>query len=196
VKSIKLLFLTLFILFVSGCEDKKEPVVTKSDQNLTQTDTNTTRTIETFTLSDIEDHNYTLTVTNKHIEIKELSEKIILINFFATWCPPCKGEIPYLTDLQKRYENKLFIAGVLVNDTISKEKLQAFIDQYNVNYFISSSKGNEALVELASKKLKLGEDFPIPLSVLFKNGNYYSHYEGAVPVEMLEHDIQKAMSKE
>ena len=118
------------------------------------------------------------------------------MNFFATWCPPCKSEIPYLADLQKKYDGTLFIAGILVNDSLDKKTLKAFIEEYGINYFISRAQDNNTLVKLAVKRLQLDENFPIPLTILFKNGNYYSHYEGAVPVEMLEHDIKEAIHKE
>ena len=150
----------------------------------------------TFALNDLNDSNYSITIVNKHIEISHVDQKLILLNFFATWCPPCKSEIPYLADLKKKYDASLFIAGILVNDTPDKKTLETFTEAYGVNYFISNSKDNNALGKLAAKRLQLDEDFPIPLTILFKNGNYYSHYEGAVPVEMLEHDIKEAIHKE
>ena len=150
----------------------------------------------TYTLSDMNDINHTITIENKYIEISNVSEPIIVINFFATWCPPCKGEIPYLVDLQKKYEGKLFIAGILVNDTPDKEALESFLKTYEINYFVSNSHQNDDLSKLAIAKLHLPEDLPLPLTILFKGGHYYSHYEGAVPVEMLEYDIKNALNKE
>ena len=207
-KTINILFLTIFLFCFTGCEDKKSTADTRHEKNITKemvSEENSTelsaeelelRKKYTFQLSDMNDTNHSITLDYKHIDISDVSEKIILLNFFATWCPPCKGEMPYLADLKKKYEGKLFIAGILVNDTPDKEHLQTFLKESEVNYFISNSSQNDALADLAAKRLKLGENFPIPLTILFKNGHYYSHYEGAVPVEMLEHDIKNAMSKE
>jgi len=199
---------------MTGCEDKKsdlskEHVKTKTTKNATQkhkednqSENNSSKAQDlvepkyTYTLSDMNDTNHSITIENKYIEISNVSEPIIIINFFATWCPPCKGEIPYLVDLQKKYEGKLFIAGVLVNDTPDKEALESFLKTYDVNYFVSNSSQNNDLSKLAIAKLKLPKDLPLPLTILFKGGHYYSHYEGAVPVEMLEYDIKNAMSKE
>ena len=197
-KKINILFLTAILLCSTGCENKK------TDTPVKKTVTEEVPKIEkaeymkkyTFALNDLNDSNYSISIVNKHIEISHVDQKLILLNFFATWCPPCKSEIPYLADLKKKYDGTLFIAGILVNDDPDKKTLKRFMEKYGVNYFISKSKDNDALGKLAAKRLQLGENFPIPLTILFKNGNYYSHYEGAVPVEMLEHDIKEAIHKE
>ena len=190
---------------MTGCEDKKsdlskEHVKTETSKSVKENNnTETSNTVEkiyTFDLNDSYGINHTITIENKDIAISNISESIILLNFFSTWCPPCQGQLPYLADLQKKYEGKLFIAGLLVNDTPQKEDLQNFLKKYNIHYFVSISKQNDDFAKLAIDKLHLPKDLPIPLTVLFKDGHYYSHYEGAVPVEMLEHDIKNAMRKE
>ena len=208
-KTLKLLLLGTALFYFTGCEDKKtgpvaehnhseanQTVIEESDQEKEEKKAAERIKKYSFVLSDVNDSNRTISIENKHITISDVPEKLILINFFATWCPPCKGEIPYLVDLQKKYDANLFIAGILVNDPIEAENLKTFISQQAVNYFVSNAAQNEPLVKLAVKRLQLGENYPLPLTILFKNGNYYSHYEGAVPMEMLEHDIKNAMSKE
>jgi len=198
VKKINILFLTAVLLCFTGCEDKKPDTTVKKttieDFNKTK-ETNESKK-HTFSLRDLNGSNYSVSIENKHIKISTVNQKLILLNFFATWCPPCKGEIPYLADLQKKYKDRLFIAGILVNDSPDDKTLKAFTETYGINYFISNAKDNDAFVKLAVQKLQLDENFPIPLTILFKNGNYYAHYEGAVPVEMLEHDIKEAIHKD
>ncbi len=150
----------------------------------------------TFILHDLNDDNRSISVENRELKISNVKEEMVLVNFFATWCPPCKGEIPYLVDLKKKYEGKLFIAGILVNDDSSNEALQGFIKEYGINYFVSHSDKNDTFIKFTTQRLHLDENTPLPLSILFKNGYYYSHYEGAVPVEMLEYDIKKALHKD
>ena len=211
-KNIKLLLLSTLLLCFTGCEDKKSAETNTSiaskehNKSLSQINNNADtqalkkqaelRKKHSFVLNDPNDDNRSISIVNKHLVIDKVTEKIILINFFATWCPPCKGEIPYLADLKKKYKTDLFIAGILVNDTPDAKSLRNFIDSYGINYYISISEQNDALAKFVSKRLELDENFPIPLTILFKNGDYYSHYEGAVPVEMLEYDIKKAMSKD
>lgn len=201
-KKTYILLLTTVLLCFTGCEDKKstqstdvnQKVLTKKDT----TDNNESAPVEkhTFILTDQNDTNHSIYLENKQIEISNSNQKIAVLNFFATWCPPCKGEIPYLADLNKKYDNKIFIAGILVNDKASKEDLEIFKKELGVNYFISSSIENDDFAKFIVHKLNLKENFPLPLTILFKNGKYYSHYEGAVPIEMLNHDIKNAMSKE
>ena len=209
VKTLKLLLLAAVLFSLTACDEKKteavketsKPSIPVKESNVTlpqKKDSNLSETVKihTFTLSDINDDNRTIAIVNKHIEIEGVSEKIIVLNFFASWCPPCKGQLPYLADLQKKYKGKLFIAGLLLNDSSKKEILQKFLTDHAVNYYVSAAKQNNDIMALVKKRLQLEEGFPLPLTMLFKDGHYYSHYIGAVPVEMLEHDIKNAMGKE
>jgi thiol-disulfide isomerase/thioredoxin len=219
VKQFKLLLLAALLLSLSGCEEKptehtkvsskapKEKSTTtdskktkeKESKSREENSTEENTTIEpkyTFLLHDINDTNRSFTIENKHIEISNVSESIILLNFFTTWCPPCKGQIPYLVDLQKKYKGKMFVAGILINDDPKKEALETFYNEYHINYFVAVGSQNDEVAKLAIKKLKLPKDLPIPVTILFRDGHYYSHYEGAVPIEMLEHDIKNVLQKD
>lgn len=59
--------------------------------------------------------------------------KVIMVNFFATWCPPCKAEIPEITKLRSAWpEDKLMIIGLSVDE--NKAEVPPFIKQLKVNY--------------------------------------------------------------
>lgn len=65
--------------------------------------------------------------------LKQNEGKVIMINFFATWCPPCRAEIPEIVKLRKKYSpEKLMIIGLSVDDT--KEPVPDFLKQTGVNY--------------------------------------------------------------
>ena len=148
-----------------------------------------------FLLNDLNDNNHTIKIDNKNINISNVKSSLVLLNFFSTWCQPCKGEIPYLVDLAKKYKNKLFIAGIVVNDSIDDSNLTQYVKKLNINYYVSNAKDNDEFMKVFAKKIELKNDFIVPLLVLFKDGEYYTHYEGAVPIEMLEYDIKKAIKK-
>jgi hypothetical protein len=61
-----------------------------------------------------------------------------------------------------------------------------------VNYFTSYTKENDLFAYLLVQELHLDENFSIPLTVIYVDGAYFTHYEGIVPVEMIEYDIQQA----
>ncbi len=168
---------------IKKSEIKKETVSEEISESQTPTDT--------FTLSDIQQNKHTLTLIDQKMTFHDIDQSIVVINFFSTWCSPCRAEIPYLSDLQKKYKKKVFIAGILINDEQSDDTLKQFMSKYHANYFISNSKQNNAFANKIVKELQLPENFSIPLTVIYKDGNYYTHYEGAVPVEMIDHDIQE-----
>jgi thiol-disulfide isomerase/thioredoxin len=59
--------------------------------------------------------------------------KVVLVNFWATWCPPCRAEIPDLVALQEKYRGQLQIIGVS-QDEGSPEAVRRFASEYKINY--------------------------------------------------------------
>jgi len=76
-----------------------------------------------FALKDLED---------KIHNAKEWDGKVLMINFWATWCPPCRREIPAFIELQDAYQEKGFeIIGIAID---SKQSVIDFVDPMGVNY--------------------------------------------------------------
>src|SRR5215470_20090395 len=76
--------------------------------------------------------------TIRDLDHQELSTtdwrgKVVLVNFWATWCPPCRAEIPDLVALQEKYRGQLQIIGVS-QDEGSPEAVRRFASEYKVNY--------------------------------------------------------------
>ena len=63
---------------------------------------------------------------------KYIGKKVVLINFWATWCPPCRGEIPDLVKLQKKYKSKFLIIGVSFDE--DAKTVVSYIGENGVNY--------------------------------------------------------------
>lgn len=117
----------------------------------------------------------------------DIKDKAVFLNFFATWCPPCKVEIPYLVSLQDKFKDKFQIIGVSI-DEISLEQANEFKELLNINYPIAYTKANEYLIS------SLGGVVGIPFSILYyPNGKFAASYNGLVPIEMLENDIKKVI---
>jgi thiol-disulfide isomerase/thioredoxin len=62
-----------------------------------------------------------------------LRGKVVLVNFWATWCPPCREEIPDLVRLQARYKDTLQIVGI-AQDSGSAEDVKRFAQEHGMNY--------------------------------------------------------------
>jgi thiol-disulfide isomerase/thioredoxin len=147
---------------------------------------------DSFTLSNLKKEKFTVTISNKKLTFKESTKHITLVTFFATWCPPCLYQIPYLNDLHKKYSKDLFLVGILIHDTITQGQLKSFIAKNQIYYYLSYNNQNNDFASLVAKTLHLSKDFAIPLTVMYVEGEYFTHYEGIVPIEMIEYDIQQA----
>ncbi len=149
----------------------------------------------TFHLVDTDGAEYNVTKSGLNFTVEGHEEKIIMFDIFATWCPPCRAEASNLTHLQKNYRNDLLILGVTIENDIPNEKIEYFKEEYGADYVIVNSKENELLYRAIASATKVGQRFPIPLMVMYKDGKYITHYIGQTPEEMIESDIKKALGK-
>lgn len=68
----------------------------------------------------------------KQRSISEWKGKTILLNFWATWCPPCREEVPLLVEAHEKYKKSGFVVVSVAID--KKQDIQNFIDSYFINY--------------------------------------------------------------
>jgi thiol-disulfide isomerase/thioredoxin len=73
------------------------------------------------------------TLDGKTITTSDLQGKVVIFNFWATWCAPCRAEIPDLVKLQEQYKDHLVIIGVLSEDDPG-EHVSRFAADYKMNY--------------------------------------------------------------
>src|SRR5260221_3146878 len=69
----------------------------------------------------------------RSITSSEWRGKVVLINFWATWCPPCRAEIPDLVALQDKYRDRLQIIGVS-QDEAPPDVVRRFVAEHKINY--------------------------------------------------------------
>ncbi len=63
-----------------------------------------------------------------------LGEKVLFINVFATWCPPCRDEIPHFVEFIEEYDGRFGVVGVSVDDYIEVDQLGEFAENLLINY--------------------------------------------------------------
>ena len=80
-----------------------------------------------FQLNDLE---------GKPVSLAEAKGKVVLLNFWATWCGPCRAEIADLVDLQKRYSDKLEIIALATQEDDSDE-VRRFVQHSGINYRVA-----------------------------------------------------------
>jgi len=147
-----------------------------------------------FDFQNLKGETSSLNVINDVYHFNNIKQSIVMISLFSTWCPPCRGQIPHLSNLQKKFKDNLFIMSALVYDDIKEKELKKFIIAEKVHFFLSSKqKENLKFANMITEKLGLSKDFTLPLMILFHNGKYFTHYEGSMPEEMIESDINQLL---
>ncbi|MBM3162706.1 MAG: TlpA family protein disulfide reductase [Chlorobi bacterium] len=87
-------------------------------------------------------------VDGKAVSSRQLAGKAYIVNFFASWCPPCRQEIPDMVALQKTYRAKGFtFVGVAVAPGQNENSVKSFMKSSGINYPVIYD-GNNQLVDL------------------------------------------------
>ncbi len=121
--------------------------------------------------------------------------KVVLLNFFGTWCPPCKAEIPHLLNIRKQLKDNFEIIAIDVGKRggglNTQEELNSFIKEFEVTYPIVTGADNGKLFGAVSD---LNPSGSIPFMILFnKKGQFMKPYIGMKPEEMLFSDISQTI---
>ncbi|HUM05690.1 MAG TPA: TlpA disulfide reductase family protein [Terriglobales bacterium] len=73
----------------------------------------------------------------KNVKLSDFRGKAVLLNFWATWCGPCKIEMPWFVELQKEYGPEGFeVVGVAMDDPADEEEIAKFAKDLGVNYTV------------------------------------------------------------
>jgi len=128
VKKVLFVFMILFLTSsIWGCQKTSE----SNDPEVRLADT--TSNVETTNAKNLAP-DFTLTLTDgKDIKLSDHKGKIVIIDFWATWCPPCRRAIPDLVDIQKTYQKNVVIIGISL-DTETKADVVPFIKKLGINY--------------------------------------------------------------
>ena len=126
------------------------------------------------------------TLDGKAVHLSDYRGKAVVLNFWATWCDPCKVEMPWLVDLQQRYGPQgLQIVGVAMDDS-GKDAIQTFAQQMGVNYVVLQGKN------------AVGDAYGAtgyPTTVYIdRNGKVLNHILGLVSKSEIEDNIKQALA--
>jgi thiol-disulfide isomerase/thioredoxin len=151
--------------------------------------------IQSFTIRDIDRRESTVDFDGDRVLFRKIRQPIVMVTLFADWCPPCRGLLPYLGKLQAANSKDLFLIGLLVNSEMDDPALREFMLRHESNFFISNHPDNDRFAAYLARRYELGENYPLPLTLIFKNGRYVMSVSGAAPYEMLQNLVDQLKEK-
>jgi len=124
------------------------------------------------------------------LRLSDLKGKAVLLDFWATYCEPCKVEMPWIAELQKKYEPEGFqVVGVSMDDEAEERAISEFTRKMGVNYPIVI--GSEKVADLYG-----GLD-GLPMNVfLDRSGKIVASELGLTAKDVFEDNIKKSLAQE
>ncbi|WP_304131844.1 TlpA disulfide reductase family protein [Ignavibacterium album] len=128
------------------------------------------------------------TLEGKEIRLSDYRGKIVIIDFWATWCPPCRKGIPDLISLQEEFKKDLVVIGISLDQQNTIKDLKPFIENYKINYPVVL--GDEKVVK------DYGGISAIPTSfIIDQKGNIVDSHIGLVPKAVYADQIKSLLKK-
>jgi thiol-disulfide isomerase/thioredoxin len=112
-------------------------------------------------------------------KLADLRGKVVVVDFWATWCPPCREQAPLLADLNKRYrERGLAVVGLTSDEPADEDKVLRFVKQAGMNYAVGYADNSLSASFLAGTEDETGLP-PIPqVFVVARDGRLVEHLVG------------------
>ncbi|CAA6809495.1 MAG: Unknown protein [uncultured Sulfurovum sp.] len=201
----KSIFIVLPLLFLfTACENKKSDNAHIPMENSTQVFSDEDiphdkmyEGSEPITLNLFNDQNISekVTISNKKLTFHNLQQSVVLINLFDTLSSTSRSQIIALDTFKEKYKNELFVTSLPTQNDLSQLEINSFKKKEKISHSFLTQTKNRAFLKLLPSSLHLSKDATLAIVVIYKDGNYYSHFEGPVPIEMIQYDIAQAIQK-
>ncbi|HET6725119.1 MAG TPA: TlpA disulfide reductase family protein [Gammaproteobacteria bacterium] len=134
-----------------------------------------------FALPDLDGHLHALS---------QWRGKVRLLNFWATWCGPCRKEVPALVALQQRYRGRLAVIGI-ATDEPNTTVVKAFADKFKINYPLLMDNGHATDIARHLGFNLIG----LPATVLMDgDANIIGYHLGPIDADSIEKKIKKLLN--
>jgi len=125
-------------------------------------------------------------IDGKRLDLADYKGKVVVLDFWATWCGPCREEIPGFTVLQEKYANQGFsVIGISMDD--EPGPVVQFYKEFRMNYPVAV--GNQRIGEL------YGGIFGLPTTFLIgRDGRIYAKHTGGINPAIIEGEVQQLLA--
>ena len=130
-----------------------------------------------FTVTDID---------GKKLALSDYKGKVVLLDFWATWCTPCRAEIPHFVEMQQKYGPQGFqVVGISMDD--DAKPVKEFYRQFNMNYPVAV--GDDKLAQSFGGVLGLPVNF-----IIDREGRIHAKYLGATDVSVIDKAVSDLLA--
>ncbi|MGP1360281.1 TlpA family protein disulfide reductase [Campylobacter sp.] len=192
-KKIIILIIALFAFF--GCKEEENSRATFKEFTPN----------EEVVLKDVSGKDITLIRKNSGFVIKNDENKVLMIDIFGTFCPPCQKEAPELTKYQFENKETFTLIGLTHFENVTDEYvLNEFMQKFHAYYFVTNNqKINGRLIEQIVRDIEYKHEIALPFKVVLKNGKYQiltdvdsgkygvKYYLGGTKVTKMKEDLTK-----
>lgn len=200
-KKIYLFLIGIFGILISACSSQ-----TTIEDDFTFKEF---KTGEEIILQSVNGGEKTLIRTENGFAIKGEENKILMFDFFGTFCTPCQEEAPHLTSLWQKNKENFTIIGLSHFENVSDQVIKDFAINYGAYYFLSNSKENDRIIAQALKDIDYQNMEQLPFKVVLKDGkyqdltdfwnkntkSYVKYYLGKVSSQTMQEDIDRILNE-
>ncbi len=163
---------------------------------------------EKISLENVHGGSKNIVRTQNGFVVEGEEDKVLLFDFFGTFCQPCKEEAPFLTDLWKENSKHFVLIGLDHFEEVSDDEIRKFAHEYGAYYFLSNSPKNQRLISQILEDIAYKNMEQLPFKVMLYKGEYQSlsdyrrpenekglkYYLGSVPISVINSDIHKILN--